>query len=113
MGPRLFRRGNIKREAEVAAAAALQWGHVFSDVEIEQTGQMIIRQVPASMGPRLFRRGNSVLLPVAVWLWRASMGPRLFRRGNELYERHYSKYHYASMGPRLFRRGNQRLKVAS
>ena len=35
MGPRLFRRGNAVISAEeVSAFALLQWGHVFSDVEI-------------------------------------------------------------------------------
>ncbi len=39
MGPRLFRRGNWKRAIETRRRnAELQWGHVFSDVEIDRFG---------------------------------------------------------------------------
>ena len=38
MGPRLFRRGNAVRMTWVAVGDALQWGHVFSDVEIGCAG---------------------------------------------------------------------------
>ncbi len=34
MGPRLFRRGNIFVRLMTHSPARLQWGHVFSDVEI-------------------------------------------------------------------------------
>ena len=34
MGPRLFRRGNNHEDAGVNEIDRLQWGHVFSDVEI-------------------------------------------------------------------------------
>ena len=41
-------------------SSMLQWGHVFSDVEIRR-GRRVVHpfQMEASMGPRLFRRGNS------------------------------------------------------
>ena len=38
----------------------LQWGHVFSDVEIQPAISDGESQCVASMGPRLFRRGNSI-----------------------------------------------------
>ena len=39
MGPRLFRRGNRHPHASrTASIVGLQWGHVFSDVEIEPGG---------------------------------------------------------------------------
>ena len=34
MGPRLFRRGNKELMVSLLYDALLQWGHVFSDVEI-------------------------------------------------------------------------------
>ena len=34
MGPRLFRRGNRRAGRDPGGDAVLQWGHVFSDVEI-------------------------------------------------------------------------------
>ena len=37
MGPRLFRRGNHGAPGTIAVQAKLQWGHVFSDVEIFKT----------------------------------------------------------------------------
>jgi len=59
MGPRLFRRGNGKDSALVRRwRAKLQWGHVFSDVEIEKGAPGQAQRRRASMGPRLFRRGN-------------------------------------------------------
>ena len=85
MGPRLFGRGNDGRQTGSPVEAALQWGHVYSDVETNrervprttvvaelQWGHVysdvetILRASPpcvfqsASMGPRLFGRGNSV-----------------------------------------------------
>jgi len=36
----------------------LQWGHVFSDVEISLCFVISTTKNIASMGPRLFRRGN-------------------------------------------------------
>ena len=38
MGPRLFRRGNIRCSFHPRQCALLQWGHVFSDVEITSGG---------------------------------------------------------------------------
>ena len=45
--------------ASIMALAALQWGHVFSDVEMSRRGTRRSRGPCASMGPRLFRRGNT------------------------------------------------------
>ena len=106
MGPRLFRRGNGDVSVKKGRGEALQWGHVFSDVEIPcgddnrprttwlQWGHVFSdvempspcppppRRRYASMGPRLFRRGN-IHSGISILLFlRASMGPRLFRRGN-------------------------------
>ena len=39
---------------------SLQWGHVFSDVEIGDVRKLLFKILVASMGPRLFRRGNPV-----------------------------------------------------
>ncbi len=36
----------------------LQWGHVFSDVEMIESEKVAYHTAKASMGPRLFRRGN-------------------------------------------------------
>ena len=82
MGPRLFRRGNkfnlvhaldpvqlqwghVFSDVEIGRSAGrfrsrlwLQWGHVFSDVEIVRLAQALQYSAVASMGPRLFRRGN-------------------------------------------------------
>ena len=61
----------------------LQWGHVFSDVEIRDLDDSLGGRGIASMGPRLFRRGNGDPVKHQVpGLRVASMGPRLFRRGN-------------------------------
>jgi len=58
MGPRLFRRGNEGGDLDAASALELQWGHVFSDVEILLEYIPVVVSSAASMGPRLFRRGN-------------------------------------------------------
>jgi len=82
MGPRLFRRGNMMRRIDIMDYERLQWGHVFSDVEINTgTGPARARR-QASMGPRLFRRGNYEIITARILEQLASMGPRLFRRGN-------------------------------
>ena len=134
MGPRLFRRGNSPWLAGQGDCLSwLQWGHVFSDVEIGGSAGDLPRVHDASMGPRLFRRGNLVLGNQNHRHKDASMGPRLFRRGNikdcSVYWRrltlqwghvfsdveikrgahHSRRPPSASMGPRLFRRGNQYL----
>ena len=89
MGPRLFRRGNLLRVSvsrstaisfngatsfqtwkshsagdRFKAARELQWGHVFSDVEISATQPTGSTANEASMGPRLFRRGNQEVQPL-------------------------------------------------
>ena len=110
----------------------LQWGHVFSDVEIGRSPPVPPLEGQASMGPRLFRRGNKewerkitdqdglqwghVFSDVEIsrsgastarLMW-ASMGPRLFRRGNRVARvPGWVAGDEASMGPRLFRRGNK------
>ena len=85
----------------------LQWGHVFSDVEMCNGDLRLLNPSTASMGPRLFRRGNlRGFLLGTVFPKVASMGPRLFRRGNNLTGADLSWADLASMGPRLFRRGN-------
>ncbi len=43
----------------------LQWGQVFSDVEIKQVSCRLVADRRASMGPRLFRRGNSGLIAMS------------------------------------------------
>ena len=43
MGPRLFRRGNPKSYTKDVPLFALQWGHVFSDVEIPVSVAPVIR----------------------------------------------------------------------
>ncbi len=88
------------------AAGALQWGHVFSDVEMAVGRNLKEPGIFASMGPRLFRRGNGYQFRHVQLRHRASMGPRLFRRGNFELARELEEKIAASMGPRLFRRGN-------
>ena len=83
MGPRLFRRGNgLVSCPGNMTMAQLQWGHVFSDVEIGVVVWIVSDATVASMGPRLFRRGNLSAPYACLSQWTASMGPRLFRRGN-------------------------------
>ena len=82
MGPRLFRRGNSSANRPSPAPGVLQWGHVFSDVEMRCTAPSMPQYQIASMGPRLFRRGNSASPSCGTPICGASMGPRLFRRGN-------------------------------
>ena len=62
---------------------SLQWGHVFSDVEIGDVRKLLFKILVASMGPRLFRRGNRHFASLIGYKAHASMGPRLFRRGND------------------------------
>ena len=60
MGPRLFRRGNrTGGRQKFCFFVFLQWGHVFSDVEITKPSQFFAVWTSSSMGPRLFRRGNA------------------------------------------------------
>ena len=109
----------------------LQWGHVFSDMEIKPFKMVMDGEEDASMGPRLFRHGNNNKIIGVITSFSASMGPRLFRHGNALFdsglkiiskrlqwghvfsdmeiiiEHHgHARMHGASMGPRLFRHGN-------
>ena len=118
------------RIAGVIIIRRLQWGHVFSDVEIKDRQGRSETEAGASMGPRLFRRGNIPLCrsgrfstigfngATSFQTWKscvemefpggglASMGPRLFRRGNPAENCARMDENFASMGPRLFRRGN-------
>ena len=59
MGPRLFRHGNRSYPLAQKHYYALQWGHVFSDMEIRDIALLAMRGSLASMGPRLFRHGNA------------------------------------------------------
>ncbi len=131
MGPRLFRRGNLYNTGNDAVSSwgfngatsfqtwkcaagdlrddqanRLQWGHVFSDVEMTDIDGVDKTYNVASMGPRLFRRGNYAPETREGIRLRASMGPRLFRRGNLKTHPSSLPRNKASMGPRLFRRGN-------
>ena len=83
MGPRLFRRGNSSFRPVIAAEEELQWGHVFSDVEINGKRKGTRAEAGRFNGATSFQ----------TWKWEqhdalsahvlsASMGPRLFRRGN-------------------------------
>ena len=110
MGPRLFRRGNRKRKITSWPQSMLQWGHVFSDVEIQfrelsgektsllQWGHVfsdveIIGFLTRSrMRLRRFNGATSFQTwkletkkPSCLVIVIASMGPRLFRRGNRIY----------------------------
>ena len=114
MGPRLFRRGNLSRPRAVRLGTRLQWGHVFSDVEMSIVSEWYDHLIFASMGPRLFRRGNGLSASKELPGNSPSMGPRLFRRGNQLQLPGLVRVDGPSMGPRLFRRGNaERLFVHS
>ena len=137
MGPRLFRRGNRKAFELFLVAVLLQWGHVFSDVEMPNRPTIVEKTSKASMGPRLFRRGNLLDVPPKGLNLFASMGPRLFRRGNWISARlcRWRQTGFngatsfqtwkcrgrrpgcrirprASMGPRLFRRGNSPYRLS-
>ena len=69
--------------AKPETETALQWGHVFVDVEINRPGPLPPGMRPASMGPRLCRRGNRNGDLAGIPDRGASMGPRLCRRGND------------------------------
>ena len=132
MGPRLFRRGNMILICSFGESPSwLQWGHAFSDVEIENGFDGLLKldslqwghafsdvemmhflmddnpSLTASMGPRLFRRGNPELeLSVASeamlqWGHAFSDVEMNSSAGTES-----PSWTAASMGPRLFRRGN-------
>ncbi len=111
----------------------LQWGHVFSDVEITSRGDTYPPDRPAaSMGPRLFRRGNYIqaifsdlvisgfngATSFQTWKWpgyhKAAPSHNMLQWGHvfsdvEITSRgdtYPPDRPAASMGPRLFRRGN-------
>ena len=48
----------VQRPGSAGVSSVLQWGHVFSDVEMSGDSGLPLAIGPASMGPRLFRRGN-------------------------------------------------------
>ena len=132
MGPRLFRRGNSYRtQASPTGDAELQWGHAFSDVEMDpdeaetvighslQWGHAFsdVEIVWASVGTRLSIAHFNGATPFQTWKFGrfepvlapgvTSMGPRLFRRGNLSWNfLDCPRLRDTSMGPRLFRRGN-------
>ena len=108
MGPRLFRRGNGDVSVKKGRGEALQWGHVFSDVEIPcgddnrprttwlQWGHVfsdveISIQASVSSSSSVLQWGH-VFSDVEI----SDLGDRL------------EVNHGASMGPRLFRRGNKK-----
>ena len=137
MGPRLFRRGNPSLLFSFSYSPVLQWGHVFSDVEMfmdpvprlfqerlqwghvfsdVEISACIARMMSASM----LQWGHvfsdvEIFLSSCALLGRspASMGPRLFRRGNDDVSIYGGPRAPASMGPRLFRRGNRRINQMS
>ena len=104
MGPRLFRRGNPGSAYPCTPSSfVLQWGHVFSDVEIAVNPRPGYSFIPhASMGPRLFRRGNGLSRRWAARDAVASMGPRLFRRGNSGKGLHHGTIPYCFNGATSF-----------
>ena len=85
MGPRLFRRGNNRiPNPEPYEIAALQWGHVFSDVEIRDEETILPGHSHSFNGATSFQTWKSDLrFNLPPWENLASMGPRLFRRGND------------------------------
>jgi len=105
MGPRLFRRGNEGSILNTADRTRLQWGHVFSDVEISSDSPRAFA-VQSFNGATSFQTWKSKALVLLMLREDASMGPRLFRRGNLRRWIEHNVTLKASMGPRLFRRGN-------
>ena len=133
MGPRLFRRGNIDlRPLLEADKPELQWGHVFSDVEIEPCSSCT-RTRPCFNGATSFQTWKSVGGGVSFTRskWKLQWGhvfsdvemiqrSRQRRRQNQGFNgatsfqtwkcrnkcRRGLGFRVASMGPRLFRRGN-------
>ena len=79
MGPRLFRRGNLIRVFPLGSLRELQWGHVFSDVEIMVEGVTLDLDRGASMGPRLFRRGNTGSGSTGCWAGNGFNGATSFQ----------------------------------
>jgi len=94
-----------------ALTAALQWGHVFSDVEIGVSYCIEGPACRASMGPRLFRRGNNTLRRRMRPGARRFNGATSFQLGNSGGTSGFWRLPTASMGPRLFRRGNLRFRL--
>ena len=106
MGPRLFRRGNESfSSATSPAAGTLQWGHVFSDVEITER-----------LGPLPSRLSFNGATSFQTWKWRALAGKlhlpysfngaTSFQTWKSQWLMNLQRQAEASMGPRLFRRGN-------
>ncbi len=97
----------IELVGDAKAKDSLQWGHVFSDVETTGVDLRVIRNEELQWG-HVFSDVETVYLCVFFSLdLRASMGPRLFRRGNQGRKMGRIFFSPASMGPRLFRRGNK------
>ncbi len=111
MGPRLFRRGNFYRAADVVPMPrVLQWGHVFSDVEISPRKSASSRENGLQWGHvfsdvEITRKGGLCDEK------QTSMGPRLFRRGNAEFPENCQKANIFN-GATSFGRGNKYLMVA-
>ena len=95
----------------VSHGAALQWGHVFSDVEMLQRLLGVLRRCELQWGHVFSDVEIASRMMGCRRRCMASMGPRLFRRGNVFSAFGPVIASPASMGPRLFRRGNGRLRL--
>ena len=82
MGPRFFKRGDLMRQSVALVMHLLQWGHASLSVETMGPRGARLTHHAASMGPRFFKRGDPVLDPLPPPASRASMGPRFFKRGD-------------------------------
>ena len=112
--PRQLQWGHVFSDVEIVTSlgvatctATLQWGHVFSDVEIGSDSDHI-RIDHASMGPRLFRRGNVLEVVAGVIFCQLGFnGATSFQTWKSYtIPAIFNANATASMGPRLFRRGN-------
>ena len=131
MEPRFFKRGNCRgaslslnwtalqwshvfSNVEIAESCAvseirhmLQWSHVFSNVEMRCRLRGAVYRLGASMEPRFFKRGNLLMMTSDIGSSvLASMEPRFFKRGNSYSLRGWNQIQRASMEPRFFKRGN-------
>ena len=132
MGPRLFRRGNVEwfwyghkasscfngatsfqtwkseaRERARAAEEELQWGHVFSDVEMREPQLPCIGRVSGFNGATSFQTWKSPSLQPTSMGWPSFNGATSFQTWKYFPPRsRWTPTPSASMGPRLFRRGN-------
>ena len=132
MEPRFFKRGNnsealragvliarfngttffqtwkfdVKKVEVDVSGEALQWNHVFSNVEIKRARRKAFRAVPLQWNHVFSNVEISVIVGIALQNRIASMEPRFFKRGNLGRDGIAGKRHRASMEPRFFKRGN-------